>query len=132
MEKLKEDNKILYLGLGKGKFVYSHGDDAKILNYLCGYKLAKRYIVGFPSSILDKIVGILENNKISYKVIKKSSGEIIKSHDFKNLSKYDYFLEHALKNIEEKDLCNDILKLLEDCDEEKLKEIMLEIKKCMM
>ena len=53
--------------------------DAYIINMLLGYKVLDNKKVGFPTSVLNKVINTLEENHINYNIIK----------DFKNRNNYD-------------------------------------------
>ena len=75
-----------------GLFYQVFDDDALILHFLLNYKIIDSK-VGFPSNALNKVVNVLEEKKINYKVI----GEDIESN-FKDLNKYDYiWLKQKIK-----------------------------------
>ena len=65
-----------------GTFYAVYGEDTYILYFLFDYKI-KNDKVGFPKSALNKVINVLEENKINYEVI----GEDLKN-SFKNLNNY--------------------------------------------
>jgi len=75
----------------KGKFYYLYGDDAYIINYLFNYKKIVDEKVGFPDSAMNKVQSVIEENKISYKIIEVGKDIIVK--DYKTFNKYDYYLK---------------------------------------
>ena len=57
------DKKILVIRKNKGKFFTVYGDDANIISSLFGYKILNNNKVGFPESVLNKIINTLEDKK---------------------------------------------------------------------
>lgn len=92
-----------------GKFYNAFGDHGLILHSLFGYKYVEyRGSVGFPESAFNKVIGGLQNEKISYKVYEK---EMMVSEfkgidkNYKNVLKKslsDYDLEKRMNRIKEK------------------------------
>ena len=58
---MDEEKKYLVIRKNKGKFCTIYGDDANIISSLFGYKILNNNKVGFPESILNKIINILED-----------------------------------------------------------------------
>ena len=83
------DKKILVIRKNKGKFCTVYGDDANIISSLFGYKILNNNKVGFPESILNKVINTLEDNKISYMVIYIDKDPLVK--DFKKLNNYEVY-----------------------------------------
>lgn len=104
-------------------FCYVFDEDAIILNYLFGYKL-KNQQVGFPRNSLEKIVSILEDKSINYKIIGETEIE-------KNFEKNEYknILQEAQNKIETNEIMEEINELLDKCNKEKLQKIIKVIKK---
>ena len=71
-----------------GGFYNVFDDDAIVLNYLCDYKV-KDNRCGFPISALNKVINILEINKVSY--IVREAGIKLKKN-FNHGNKYDKIL----------------------------------------
>lgn len=72
--------------------------DAYIFNMLFDYKILDNRKVGFPKSILNKIINTLENKHISYNIIFKNKDNIIK--DFKNRNTYNKYKDMAYEKID--------------------------------
>ena len=109
-----------FLTLRKNALFYEvYDDDAVILNYLLGYKNIKGR-VGFPINAFSKVINILEDKKINYKIIDEQ--EEIK--DFKNLNQYLNILAKASDKIEVNNKINKILDKLKTFDEGTLYEIL--------
>ena len=58
-----------------GKFYRVYDNDALIINILIGYRVTPGPKVVFPDNALFKVINRLEENKISYRVIKKGQIE---------------------------------------------------------
>ena len=109
-----------FLTLRKNALFYEvYDDDAVILNYLLGYKNIKGR-VGFPINAFSKVINILEDKKINYKIIDEQ--EEIK--DFKNLNQYLNILAKASDKVEVNNKINKILDKLKTFDEGTLYEIL--------
>ena len=82
-----------------GNFYNVFGDDAVIIHCLMNYKiLSSKGGVGFPESAYNKVINILDDEKISYIVYEKD--ELVDSNDFKKLNCYKKVLNKGLKKIE--------------------------------
>ena len=109
-----------FLTLRKNALFYEvYDDDAVILNYLLGYKNIKGR-VGFPINAFSKVINILEDKKINYKIIDEQ--EEVK--DFKNLNQYLNILAKASDKVEVNNKINKILDKLKTFDEGTLYEIL--------
>lgn len=109
-----------FLTLRKNALFYEVYDDAAvILNYLLGYKNIKGR-VGFPINAFSKVINILEDKKINYKIIDEQ--EEVK--DFKNLNQYLNILAKASDKVEVNNKINKILDKLKTFDEGTLYEIL--------
>ena len=76
--------------------------DAYIFNILFGYKILDNKKVGFPSSVFNKVINVLDNNHINYNVIYNSKENIIR--DFKKINKYSKYesLAYEMMDIDSK------------------------------
>lgn len=77
-----------------GGFYSCYGDDCYILHFLYGYSISKNK-TSFPLNVYEKIINNLEELNISY--IDKSSG---KTNDFKDLNRYEEFVNNGKKKFE--------------------------------
>ena len=68
--------------------------------------------VGFPNNAINKVINILEEKKINYKII----GEDV-TKNFKDLNKYDFYLVKSKDKIVVQDLIHNIELKLENKDE---------------
>ena len=98
------DKKILVIRKNKGKFCTVYGDDANIISSLFGYKILNNNKVGFPESVLNKIINTLEDKKISYMVIYIDKDPLVK--DFKKLNNYEVYKNKAIKKLDYVDKIN--------------------------
>ena len=55
-----------------GKFYNVYGDDAKVVSIIAGYRIINNRL-GFPISLINKVIGLLDRNKISYIVFDKDN-----------------------------------------------------------
>lgn len=101
-----------------GLFYQVFDDDALILHFLLTYKIIDSK-VGFPSNALNKVVNVLDDKMINYKVI----GEDIEKN-FKDLNKYDFYLAKSKDKIVVQDLIKNIELKLESKDEGELLQIL--------
>lgn len=84
-----------------GKFITCYNDDAYILHSIFGYKLVgegKNDKLGFPSTVIDKIVDKLDSLSINYEIYYKK--ELESSKDFKKKNNYQKYLEQGLLQVE--------------------------------
>ena len=101
-----------------GNFCSVFDDDCYILNYFSNYKIIKRK-VGFPKSVLDKIINILEENKINYEIVGEKE-EV----DFKNLNNYKKFFELGLQKDYKDNFYLQILSKIKEASDEQLDDIL--------
>ena len=72
-----------------GNFYNVYGDDAKVVSILTGYRVINNRL-GFPISMINKVIGLLDNNKISYIILDKDN--VIRK--YKGINKmYKYILD---------------------------------------
>ena len=75
-----------------GKFYNVYGNDAIVVSVLTNYKVINNRL-GFPISMINKVIGLLDRNKISYIVFDKDNiieqGKGIKNRYFYIFDKYD-------------------------------------------
>mgnify|MGYP005793583383 CR=1 FL=1 len=106
-----------------GLFYQVFDDDALILHYLLDYRVIDKK-VGFPSNALNKVINILEEKKINYKITNEEEEK-----DFKDLNKYDYYLAKAQDKIVVQELIRHIELKLENKNEGQLLQILEGIEK---
>ena len=84
-----------------GKFITCYNDDAYILHSIFGYKLVgegKNDKLGFPSTVIDKIIDKLDSLSINYEIYYKK--ELESSKDFKKKNNYQKYIEQGLLQVE--------------------------------
>ena len=114
---IKEINPETVIFIQIGAFYHVYGKDAYILSYLFGYQikaLENSYnTCGVPKSGLNKVLKILEDNKISYLVtIKSRSYEVETEMKYKEKNQYIEIYEKAYKYISIKNRINAIYNYL--------------------
>ncbi len=114
---MKEINPETLIFIQIGAFYHVYGKDAYILSYLFGYQiktLENSYnTCGIPKSGLNKVLKILEDNKISYLVVLKSQNyEVETELKYKDKNKYSEIYEKAYKYISIKNRINTIYNYL--------------------
>lgn len=77
-----------------GGFYSVFDDDAVIVSYLTGYKISGGRC-GFPINSLDKVVNLLEDNKVNYVV--RDNMKDIKNSNYKKNNKYNKVLDKGKK-----------------------------------
>ena len=116
---MDEEKKYLVIRKNKGKFCTVYGDDANIISSLFGYKILNNNKVGFPESVLNKIINTLEDKKISYMVIYIDKDPLVK--DFKKLNNYEVYKNKAIKKLDYIDKVNKIIDKIKNMKEEEFK-----------
>ena len=112
-----------FLVIHKNSLFYDvYGDDEVILHYLLDYKIIKGR-VGFPENAKLKVVNMLEEKKINYKIVDEE--EVCK--DFKNLNQYNTYLIKSEDKIKLNLRVENILKKLEEMDSNSLYEVLEKI-----
>ena len=116
-------NNKTYLILYKndGKFYNAYNMDAHILNYYFNYKIIKSKC-GFPDTALNKVINKLEEEKISYQII--YINENPKVIDFNELNRYKKVTKLVSEKLELDDLLNIVKEKINNCNKEKLKELI--------
>ena len=105
-----------------GKFYRAYDIDALIINLLIGYQITQGPKIGFPDNALSKVMNILSDNKISYRVILK--GKIEKEYNYKKLNQYSKFANIAKKTADLNNRLDLIIKKIKKADEEKIASII--------
>ena len=77
-----------------GGFYNVFDDDAIIVSYLTGYKVVNGRC-GFPINSLNKVINILEDNKVNY--IVREGMEDINKKNYKKNNRYDTLFVKAKK-----------------------------------
>ena len=114
---MKEINPETVIFIQIGAFYHVYGKDAYILSYLFGYQmknLENSYnTCGVPKSGLNKVLKILEDNKICNLVVLKSQNyEVETELKYKDKNKYSEIYEKAYKYVSIKNRINTIYNYL--------------------
>lgn len=85
-----------------GSFYYCYGKDSYIISQLFKYKINilkdETYSCSFPQNTINKIMAVLENNKINYLILdRRNNYEVIQKSDNRNLNNYDKIYEIGKK-----------------------------------
>lgn len=106
-----------------GKFYNSFGEDAIILHYLLGYKIvAEKGGIGFPETAYNKVINILENEKISYKVYEKDI--ITEDKNYKKLNTYKSTLKKGISELSLEERFSKIEKRLKKMNNKELDHVL--------
>lgn len=98
--------------------------DSYIFNLLFGYKILNNNKVGFPISVINKIINVLEENHINYNItyLNKENENIYK--DFKKLNNYNKFKDKALENMLRINKINYVIERINNCSNDKLDKLL--------
>lgn len=124
VKNVKEVHKEYVVLVRVGNFYNCYGRDSYIISYLLGYKINildnNIYNSSFPKSAYNKVLSILEKNKINYIILdKRNNYDVEEEGNNKNLNKYNEFYEKAKKEIAKKMRIEKIYKYLLSCNDEK-------------
>ena len=100
-----------------GGFYNVFDNDAIVVSYLTGYKITDGRC-GFPLNSLNKVINLLEDNKINY-VVKENMLDKEKKN-YKNNNKYSIVLDKGKKKLNIDYRVNDIIKKLNNLSYDKL------------
>lgn len=106
-----------------GKFYNCYGRDSYIISYLLNYRINlvkdNIYNCSFPQSAYNKVISILEKNKINYIILdKRNNYEVEEKSNNRNLNKYTDTYQKAKKKISSKMRIEKICKYLLNCNDE--------------
>lgn len=123
VKNVKEVHKEYVVLVRVGNFYNCYGRDSYISSYLLGYKINildnNIYNSSFPKSAYNKVLSILEKNKINYITLdKRNNYDVEEENNNKNLNKYNEFYEKAKKEIAKKMRIEKIYKYLLSCNDE--------------
>ena len=104
-----------------GTFYCVFDDDCYIVHFLLGYQINNQK-VGFPASALNKVINILEENKVNYEVIGED-----KNNNFKTLNKYEKFVKLGKEQYDKATNYIILIEKLKNISPEKLDKILLTI-----
>ena len=125
VENVKKIHKLYVILIRIGNFYNCYGRDAYVISYLLGYKIilldSNIYTCSFPKSAINKVLSILENNKINYIILdKRNNYDVENKINFKNLNKYEEIYIKAKAKIATRMRIEKIYKYLLSCQNEKL------------
>ncbi len=95
---MDEEKKYLVIRKNKGKFCTVYGDDANIISMFFGYKILEGGKVGFPESVLNKVVNTLLDKKISYMIIYIDKDT--EKKNFRKLNSYTKYRDIAISKLD--------------------------------
>ena len=104
-----------------GGFYNTFDNDAIVLSYLCNYKV-KNGKCGFPISAIDKVINILDNNKVNY-IIKEKGIDKIKKN-FNNGNKYNKILIKGKEKYDINFRIDNIINVLSNLSYDKLDNLI--------
>ncbi len=107
---------ILSLG-GDSKFYFVSGDDAILIHYFMKYKFKRNKYIIFPKESISKIINILKEKGINYKV-----GNGV-TYLYTN-NKYKYYKELAYENLMIEERIDLIIKKIEKLHGDELKKLL--------
>ena len=96
--------------------------DAYIFNNIFGYKILDNKKVGFPSSILNKVINTLEDNHMNYNIIVKGKNNIIK--DFKNRKKYNKYKDKAIEQMDINNKVNMMIDKIKNASNDEIERLV--------
>lgn len=125
VENVKKIHKLYVILIRIGNFYNCYGRDAYVISYLLGYKItlldSNIYTCSFPKSAINKVLSILESNKINYIILdKRNNYDVENKINFKNLNKYEEIYIKAKAKIATRMRIEKIYKYLLSCQNEKL------------
>lgn len=95
---MDEEKNYLLIRKNKGKFCTVYGDDANIISMFYGYKILEYGKVGFPESVLNKVINTLLDKKISYMIIYVDKDP--EKKNFKKLNSYTKYRDIAISKLD--------------------------------
>lgn len=108
-----------------GKFYNAFGDDGIILHELMGYKyIEHKKLVGYPEVAHNKVLNILESEKVPYVVYDKDDVK----NEYKGIVKnYNNILKKALQNLEMEKRLERLKKRINNFSLEELEKLVEDI-----
>ena len=117
------DKKIIVIRKNKGKFCTVYGDDANIISMFFGYKILDSEKVGFPESVLNKVVNTLLDKKISYIIIYVD--KYPKKKDFKKLNSYTKYRDIAISKLDYISKVDKLINKIKNMDEKEFNDFLV-------
>ena len=96
--------------------------DAYIFNILFGYKILDNNKLGFPSSVYNKVINVLEDNHINYNIIYKNRDMEVK--DFKKLNNYDKYRKNAYEKMDIDSKVNILIDKIKNANRDELDKLI--------
>ena len=96
--------------------------DAYIFHNIFGYKILDNKKVGFPSSILNKVINTLEDNHINYNIIFRDKDNIIK--DFKNRNNYNKYKDIAIEQMDVNNKVNMMIDKIKNASKDEIERLV--------
>ena len=96
---LKIEYKEYIILFKSGSFYVCFNEDAIVMNKIFNYKLVElkeNVGIGFPISLIDKNLNILEKNKINYIIVEQKNIIARRKYKFNNYCKYSENLDYVL------------------------------------
>ena len=100
-----------------GGFYHVFDGDAIIISYLTGYKIVNDRC-GFPINSLNKVLNILEDNKVNYLV--RENMKDVNTKNYKKNNKYDKILDMGKKKLDVDYRINSIIEKIHNLSYDKL------------
>ena len=116
---MDEEKKYLVIRKNKGKFCTVYGDDANIISMFFGYKILEGGKVGFPESVLNKIINTLEDKKKSYMV----KDPLVK--DFKKLNNYTKYRDIAISKLDYISKVDKLINKIKNMDKKEFNDFLV-------
>ena len=104
-----------------GTFYSVFDDDCYVLYFLLDYKISNSKI-GFPKSALNKVINLLEENKVNYEIVGSEE-----KRNFKNLNRYLKLVNHGKEKYDKEMHFVNIKQKIKNVSPEKLEKILLTI-----
>ena len=120
---MDEEKKYLVIRKNKGKFCTIYGDDANIISMFFGYKILEGGKVGFPESVLNKIINTLEDKKKSYMVIYIDKDPLVK--DFKKLNNYTKYRDIAISKLDYISKVDKLINKIKNMDKKEFNDFLV-------
>ena len=120
---MDEEKKYLVIRKNKGKFCTVYGDDANIISMFFGYKILEGGKVGFPESVLNKIINTLEDKKKSYMVIYIDKDPLVKY--FKKLNNYTKYRDIAISKLDYISKVDKLINKIKNMDKKEFNDFLV-------
>ena len=119
---MDEEKKYLVIRKNKGKFCTVYGDDANIISMFFSYKILEGGKVGFPESVLNKVINTLLDKKISYMIIYVDKDP--EKKDFKKLNNYAKYRDIAISKLDYIGKVDKLINKIKNMDEKEFNDFL--------